>query len=59
MFTVQTLLGAQPVLGTQTRYEAPGDPQVDNVESSDYYRVIKAVLSIMARSWLWGSLIKS
>ena len=33
MFTVQTLLGAQPDLGTQTRYEAPGVPQVENVET--------------------------
>ena len=34
-FPVQTPLGAWPGLGTQTRYEAPGDLRVKNVKRSD------------------------
>ena len=31
-FPVQTPLGARLGLGTQPRYEAPGDPRVENVK---------------------------
>ena len=34
-FLVQTPLGARPGIGTQPRYEAPGDLQVENVKRSD------------------------
>ena len=34
-FPVQTPLGARPGFGTQPRYEAPGDPRVENVKRSD------------------------
>ena len=34
-FLVQTPLGAWPGLGTQSRYEAPGDLRVKNVKRSD------------------------
>ena len=34
-FLVQTPLGAWPGLGTQLRYEAPGDLRVKNVKRSD------------------------
>ena len=34
-FPVQTLLGARLALGTQPRYGAPGDLQVENVKRSD------------------------
>ena len=33
-FSVQTPLGARPGLGTQPRYEAPGDPRVELVENA-------------------------
>ena len=33
-FPVQTLLGARPGLGTQPRYEAPGDLRVENVKNA-------------------------
>ena len=32
-FSVQTLLDTPPGLGTQPRYEAPGDPQVGIVKT--------------------------
>ena len=34
-FLVQTPLGARPGIGTQPRYEAPGDLRVENVKRSD------------------------
>ena len=34
-FPVQTPLGARPGLGTQPRYEAPGDLRAENVKRSD------------------------
>ena len=34
-FPVQTPLGARPGLGTQPRYEVPGDLRVENVIRSD------------------------
>ena len=57
MFLVQSPLGARPDLGTQPRYEAPGNLRVENVKRSDKHQVSEAASTIMAESWLWGSQI--
>ena len=54
---VQTPLGARPALGTQPRYEAPGDLRVEIVKTQRLTSVSDAVTLRMAQSWPWGSQI--
>ena len=51
-FPVQTPLGAWPGVGTQPRYEAPGDLRVESEKRSDWHRLSKAAPSIMVQRWL-------
>ena len=56
-FPVQTPVDARPGLGTQPRYEPPGDLSVEYLQGSDYHRVSDASPLIMAQSWPRGSQI--
>ena len=51
-FSVQTPLSARPGLGTQPRYEVPGDLRVELVENAVIkHRVSEAALSRMVQSF--------
>ena len=54
-FPVQTPLGTRPDLGTQLRFEAPGDTRVEIVKTQWLTSVSEAVPLRMTQSWPLGS----